>query len=200
MLVSSHVGTSVRLVVDLVLCLLRYSMTHHQHTACVVFVGLGVVCHFALSVENQDSRLVHLPREEFVKVMSEIVSGGQANASSVVEQPSSDDAEFFDPMDPAGLMSQPSTQRSTKSSYRTAVTEESPRTTATRHAQQGTGMGLSMGENNPPAAGKRTKRVKSDSLYFLQRSMEQREQQYRDGQVHTARTDDTDYGGHMHYT
>jgi hypothetical protein len=166
-------------------------MTHHQHGVCVVFICLGVLCHLALCIENNDSRLVHLPKEEFIKVMSEIVSGGDKNTTTVAEPSSSEDGEFYDPVDPSGLMSQPSTQRSTKSSYRT-VNEETPRTTATREAQNNPGNGLSMGENNP-ALGKRAKRARSDSLYFLQRSMEQREKQYREGQNLTARTDDSEY-------
>jgi hypothetical protein len=160
---------------------------------CIFFICIAILCNVALNIENNDSRLLHLPREEFVKVLSSIISGGDKNTPSTVEPGSSEDGEFYDPMDPAGLGSQQSTFRSSKSSYRTAVTDESPRTAATREAQARPTNGLSMGENNPSGARKR--RVKSDSLYFLQRSMEQREKMYREGQNLTARTDDTDWGG-----
>eukprot|EP00428_Durinskia_dybowskii_P071761 CAMPEP_0170402874 /NCGR_PEP_ID=MMETSP0117_2-20130122/25793_1 /TAXON_ID=400756 /ORGANISM="Durinskia baltica, Strain CSIRO CS-38" /LENGTH=192 /DNA_ID=CAMNT_0010659777 /DNA_START=568 /DNA_END=1143 /DNA_ORIENTATION=- len=178
-------------------------MTHHQHGVCVVVILLGVICNFALNVENNDSRLFHLPKDEFVKVLSEIISGGEdqnANTSSVVEG-TSEEGEFYDPMDPAGILSQQSTQRSSKSSYRTV--DDTPRAAATRQAQaKSNGVnGLSMGENNPGSARGRSsgggagqaKRVKSDSLYFLQRSMEQREKAYREGLDLTARTDDSEY-------
>lgn len=169
-------------------------MSHHEHGVCVVFILLGLVCNFSLNVENNESRLVHLPREEFVKVMSDIISGGDKNTPSVVEE-SNDDEEFYDPMDPAGASwyqnSQRSTARSgtarsgsTKSSPKTVV-EESPRTMATKQAQNAAS-GASMSEtlampNASSGAAPRGRRVKSDSLYFLQRSMEAREQAYRSG-------------------
>lgn len=165
-------------------------MTKHQHGVCVVFVLLGLLCNFALNVENNDSRLLHLPKEEFIRVMSDIIGGGDKNTPSTVEQ-SSEDGEFYDPMDPTGgTLSQQQSQRSSRSSYRT-VMEESPRTAATKQAQ--TGSGLSMSDTNAAlGSAQRSKRVKSDSLYFLQRSMEQREKVYREGQNLTARTDDTE--------
>lgn len=184
-------------------------MTHHQHTVCVVIVVLGVLCNFALNVENNESRLVHLPREEFVKVMSDILSGGDKNTPSVVEGSNEDeDDEFYDSMDPAGASWYQNSQRggstgrssarsgrssaSNKSSTRTAM-EETPRTTATKQAQhmRGGSTGVSISETLAgPSAGTggtngvpRARRVKSDSLYFLQRSMEARESAYRSGGV-----------------
>ena len=173
-------------------------MSHHQHGVCVVFILLGVICNFALCVENNDSRLLHLPKEEFVSVLSGIISGGDKNTASVVETASSEDGEFYDPMDPTGMSQHPtqrtqSTNRSSKSSYRT-VNEETPRTTATREAQTRPTNGLSMGDIGKTSSGaQRGRRVKSDSLYFLQRSMESREKAHREGLGLTARTDDSDY-------
>ena len=40
-----------------------------------LFLALGgVLCHFALCAENSESRLMYLPRGEYIRVISEIIS------------------------------------------------------------------------------------------------------------------------------
>ena len=53
-------------------------MSAHDHGVCVVFVLVCGLANVALSMENNDSRLVSVPKQEFVRVMSEIASGSEA--------------------------------------------------------------------------------------------------------------------------
>lgn len=50
-------------------------MTKFEHGASVAFVLVGVVCHFAISMENNDSRLLGVKKAEFKRVMREILHG-----------------------------------------------------------------------------------------------------------------------------
>jgi len=172
-------------------------MSHHQHGVCVMVIVLGVLCNFALNLENNESRLVQIPREEFIRVMSNIISGGDNTMSSTVDVSTTDEEGFYDPMDPSGEGNFLPTFRSA-STNRSSVIGETPRTAATKQAQQArasAASGVYYGNNGQANVIKRNRRVKSDSLYFLQRSMESRESAYRSGQS-TYRTDEGDESDH----
>ena len=169
-------------------CCLR--MSQHKHGVCVGLVLLIVMCNFALNVENNESRLMHLSKAEFVKVMSDIISGGgDKDSPSMVEGENNGEGEgeYYDPIDPT---QQTNSSRSSTSNNanNTQQVKESPRTTATKQAQAQT-TGLSSSNNNMSGATIRARKVvKSDSLFFLQKSMEMREAAYKTGD-YTARTD-----------
>lgn len=47
---------------------------HHQHHICCVIGTVGVfLCHFFLNVENNDSRILCIPRSEYIQVISSII-------------------------------------------------------------------------------------------------------------------------------
>lgn len=47
---------------------------HDRHHICCVIAAIGVLlCHFFLNVENNDSRILSLPRSEYIKVISSIL-------------------------------------------------------------------------------------------------------------------------------
>ena len=196
-----------------------HSMKPFEHGVCLMVVGLGFAANLALNIENNDSRLVHIPKQEFVRVLSDIVSGSSRpeHASETVADSlmDGDDDEEEDDVHTtllssararrgaagsagAGTTSLPSPYdigtssaaaagNSGRSSGRSSA--ETPRSAALKYAQSsrnsngggagaGAGFGLGMGAA-AAAAGMKKRRVKSDSLFFLQRSMEQREDQYR---------------------
>ena len=170
-------------------------MTHHQHGVCVAVIIFGVLCNFALSLENNESRLMQIPRDEFIRVMSDIISGGDKNASSSVEVSTTDDEGFYDPMDPNGENGYLPSYRSESTMPSPKFVDETPRTTATKQAQTRASAPLgSYPNSNGTGMIKRNRRVKSDSLYFLQRSMETRENAQRMGQ--TYRSDEGDESDH----
>lgn len=165
-------------------------MSFHQHGVCVMVIVLGVLCNFALNLENNESRLMQIPREEFVRVMSDIISGGDKNASSSVDVSTTDDEAFYDPMDPTGENGYLQSHR-TSSTNRSSVIGETPRTTATKQAQTRASPAAGAFANiNNTGVLRRNRRVKSDSLYFLQRSMETRESAYRSGQTYRSEEND----------
>eukprot|EP01038_Epipyxis_sp_PR26KG_P009209 gene9209-12419_t len=54
-----------------------HKMTDFDHNKCIGFVIICLLCYFALSIENNDSRLLNIPKSEFIKVVSDIISGGE---------------------------------------------------------------------------------------------------------------------------
>lgn len=108
-----------------------------------------------LAMENNDSRLLHIPKKEFTRVIVEILDGSSASKSNTLtdndqmmssQQDDDDDNEdsFNSPASP---------QRP----------KNSPRTLAMQEAQQSS------------STSRRRRYIKSDSLYFLQKNLEDRE-------------------------
>lgn len=158
-------------------------MSRHEHGVCVGAVALAFLCNVGLAMENNDSRLVRVPRSEFVRVMGDIVSGGAAataaaataseggsrgsvgGAAREILLERSRGAAVFGDNDEDEEEGYYPLQGGAPSSAAGEV-QESPRSTATRHAQQASAKLQSR---------RRAKHVKSDSLYFLQRGIEERE-------------------------
>lgn len=47
---------------------------HDRHHICCVIAIIGVfLCHFFLNVENNDSRILSIPRSEYIQVISSII-------------------------------------------------------------------------------------------------------------------------------
>jgi hypothetical protein len=64
-------------------------MSDFDHGVCVVFVLVCGLANLGLAMENNDSRLMSVPKEEFVRVMTEIVSSGERGLNA----PNSEDAD-----------------------------------------------------------------------------------------------------------
>jgi hypothetical protein len=127
-------------------------MNHHDHGFCVGVVVLMIIVGLGLNMENNQSYLMYIPRKEFTRVISDIVSGGGRgistnDAGNEEDVEDGDDNMIFE-------------------------VKESPRTTAMRTAQ------LKKASDAKNLATMRKKAyVKSDSLYYLQRNLEEREAQ-----------------------
>jgi hypothetical protein len=188
-----------------------YSMSKHQHGVCIIVVCLGAVCNLALSIENNESRLVHLPKEEFIKVMSEIISGG-ADPSMVETAGDGEDdgaggmiaegeggpgvdgeqyGEYFDSAadHPASLTWRTASESSNRgNSEGKRLVRESPRTEAFKEAQQRSSGGTnsnSMNGDGIPSR-RKNKRIKNDSLFYLQKSMQTREALFNSSRTGSA--------------
>ena len=60
-----------------------YRWDDFPHGTAVSFVIMSIIVVFAFNMENNDSRLMYIPKKEFVKVMSGIISGSsEANGEA----------------------------------------------------------------------------------------------------------------------
>lgn len=182
-------------------------------------------------MENNDSRLLHVPKAEFVKVMREIVfgnSGADVAVNNEGEEGEEDENVFVINADEyseaEGEPKKPS-QLSRFSFFggnKRGGALDSPRSKATRAAQGDqkevkiagekkverittlTSRSIMTGRNGPADLTQRKTatikkgRVKSDSLYFLQKSLEERESNFKsttsETQVNSARKPKYLYG------
>lgn len=172
------------------------------HNALAVMALLAIFINFALSMENNDSRLVYVPREVFVQVLGEIINGGSKDTITDAQLQYSQDPSAprgnglfvgrdgdligdADDDDDGNYRGRTDNDRRTNR----GIVADSPRTQAIR------GLQFDTSDNLPRSrTGKRQqihKRaglkstvnyVKSDSLYFLQRQMERREDGVREAQ------------------
>lgn len=211
-------------------------MTKHDHGICVVFIIVCGVANAALAMENNDSRLLHVPKKEFIRVMSEIVSG-TGNPDAGENENDGEEAESADmiyTLNEHQQMEEESTglsftQFGLRSSNKNKTrVPDSPRTLATKQAQffpdgstsgnstpktpsssgatdqntprsttltarsftsragsiltQRTSTGRQYNNNNISNNFSRIRKgkIKSDSLYYLQKSMEDRESIVKD--------------------
>lgn len=135
-----------------------HMMDHQEHGICVGIAGAFFLCGIAMSMENNESYLLYVPKQEFVKVLSDILSGGRDVAvndedNQLAAEASQQGENEIDPNNPRN--------------NRNRTVKESPRTIALQEAQSGSG-------SNTLTARKKAY-VKSDSLYYLQKSLEERE-------------------------
>ncbi|RYH24766.1 hypothetical protein EON65_16325 [archaeon] len=117
-------------------------MSKFQHQTFVALAIAGLICHFAISMENNDSRLMGVKKTEFKRVILDILHNGAEKSEETKEE--------------------------TNPELEPTVFTNSPRTLAVQAAQQ-------QGNNENVAGNKKSKRVKHDSFYFLQKSLESRE-------------------------
>lgn len=113
-------------------------MNNLDHGFCIGAASLFIFVGVGMNMENNQSPILYIPRKEFIRVMTEIMSGGGTGISAN----EGEDGEVDEDID--------------------RVVKESPRTTALRQAQVA-------------SSGRKKKYIKSDSLYYLQKSMEERE-------------------------
>lgn len=117
-------------------------MTKFQHQTFVGLAVAGLICHFAISMENNDSRLMGVKKTEFKRVILDILHSGTEKSEETKEEASAE-------LEPV-------------------VFANSPRTLAVQAAQQ-------QGNNEDVKGNKKSKRVKHDSFYFLQKGLESRD-------------------------
>jgi hypothetical protein len=60
-------------------------MVRHNYGACLMIAFGGLLCHFALCAENNDSRIMYFPRSEYIRVISNIINPPpeESNADSL---------------------------------------------------------------------------------------------------------------------
>lgn len=51
-------------------------MRDFEHYSCLVFVLLGAFANLAMNLENNDSRILYIPKQEFMRVICGILSSG----------------------------------------------------------------------------------------------------------------------------
>lgn len=174
------------------------------------FVGVALIAHVALACENNDSRLLHIPKREFIQVMSGILSGGDkagdqqlasnADPLDMGDVDDDEDDEFLDADgDGGGRYAERSRSRNSRGLQRRGkegVVLPSPRSQLTQQAQQRSQQSHSNRDNH--SNGLRPRRyVKSDSLYFLQRAMEERELRQKKAQQEHSQFDNNSNSSHQ---
>lgn len=53
-------------------------MRDFEHYSCLVFVVIGLLANVAMNMENNDSRLVYIPKREFMRVICDILSSSRS--------------------------------------------------------------------------------------------------------------------------
>ena len=144
-----------------------HRLNAHQQWTCLVIVCVVVAINFGLAMENNDSRLVYVPRKEFLRVLVDIVNGGSSEPGARREDEPGDDVDGADDNDAAFQDARP--PLSSSSQQRPL---QSPRAAALQRAK------LSGPSNRGYNGGKHPKR---DSFFFLQRSLEERERKISTG-------------------
>jgi hypothetical protein len=179
-IIGSYFTGFLGLLVSMEICdrIAFHEMTHHDHGFCVGAIGVFIIAGLGLSMESNQNYLLYIPKKEFIRVISEIITGGGRGVSQNDKE--LDDSELYDEtsMNDDGSsnvlydsnlintkrsVSSNSTLSSANNTSR--LVKESPRSQAMQKVQSLTGNTLS----------RRKTYVKSDSLYFLQKAMEERE-------------------------
>lgn len=52
-----------------------HKLSHGHHWYCVAIVTVPIMVNFALNMENNDSRIMYIPKKEFVTVLGNIING-----------------------------------------------------------------------------------------------------------------------------
>jgi hypothetical protein len=158
-------------------------MTDFHHGVCLTVVFLMVLISFALAVENNDSRLAYIPKEEFVKVISGILNGvGEDVIENNDEGGGDGDGEIA------------ADANATAQGSSVPADTKQPALSSTVRQR---------GAAKPPSQKNGAQRnVKSDSLYFLQKNMQQREKVYRQqySQLYARRGSEADEREHPQTT
>ena len=144
------------------------SLKLEEQGVLAAVAAVAILCNLAYSMENNDSRLVYVPKREFVRVLSEIVSGPNSQQDAAVDgDPDSEDEGD-------------GTRRGESNQARARITtiDPSPSSRVTNQTQ----IESQLRRVNQTAHSLQGKKgyVKSDSLYFLQKSLELRESEYKE--------------------
>ena len=132
-----------------------HEMNRHQHYTCITLAFVLVAINFGLAIEGNESRLVYIPKKEFLRVLVDIVNGGGDRGERVEDESIDADAAFEDTRAPPSLSNTLLSPRAAEL-LRTKLNQARARFTS----------------------GKQPKR---DSFYFLQRSLEERDRKLTTG-------------------
>lgn len=152
-----------------------FRISHHAHGTCVAVVVVGVLCSFALAMEDNTSRLLYIPKSEFIQVIRGILFPDNEEAEVVGE-------------DGENIVS--------SSKIRNKNVINTPRSEAIRKAVRASSNAASHGLSDVSGGGKtaassssalrqrggkssglQQPQVNHDSFYFLQRTLEKRQRQ-----------------------
>jgi len=138
-----------------------HRMNGHEHNVWAAVAFGCVAVNWALAFEANESRLVYIPKKEFIKVMAGILNGsaGEADAAGDAREGEEEEEEDEDLVMQDARAPQP--------------LPPTPRAAANRRAKQELGTRLRSYTDG--------KRVKHDSFYFLQKSLEARAAAAREG-------------------
>lgn len=156
-------------------------MTKHHHGLYVSIALIIFICHLAFNMENNDSHILYIPKKEFTKVLSDIISGPNKTESSTIDNNNyfdddeDDDNKFFDVSNNNDLNYRKTKKTTNKNNNSSTIVAESPRTLETQRLQ----VSNSLQQLNEKLKIKKKRFIKSDSLYYLQKSMESREGTYK---------------------
>jgi hypothetical protein len=127
-------------------------MSHGHHWACVAYATIPIMLSFAFSMENNESRLLNIPKQEFVRVLRSIISD-------------SEDSNVDDTV--VGEYNGELRRREVRSGTRSS---ETPRSAAIRKLAV---------MNTERMRQKGRIEVKRDSFYFLQKTLELRDEEIK---------------------
>lgn len=128
-------------------------MSHGHHWACVAYAIIPIMLNFALSMENNDSRLLNIPKQEFIRVLRDIISN-------------SEDSNVDDTI--VGEYNGELRRREVRSDGNRS--RETPRSAAIRKLAN---------MNTERMRQKGRIEVKRDSFYFLQKTLESRNEEIK---------------------
>jgi len=153
------------------ICMYLYylSLKLEEQGVLAAVAAVAILCNLAYSMENNDSRLFYVPKREFVRVLSEIVSGPNSQQDAAVDgDPDSEDEDD-------------GTRRGESNQARARITtiDPSPSSRMTNQTQIESQL-RRVNQTAHSLQGKKGGYVKSDSLYFLQKSLELRESEYKE--------------------
>lgn len=152
-----------------------HKLTKEVHGVGLGFLSFLLIGNVALAVENNESRLLSIPKQEFIRVISGIISNSNETSKKEYGTDQIDPSEDY----------RTSTDRlksDTRKVERFRALAQSPRTTATKKQQVSSARSSNYNNNDNDDDDEDLfdgKNVKKDSFYFLQRSMEVREDKYR---------------------
>lgn len=160
-IVGSWILGTIGLVLVKSLCyrIQFHSMYWVDHLWCTFIAVMCFLVHFGLTAENNDSRLLYIPKKEFVRVI-----GGIINNTSTQDQSEATTGGASRRGGPDGDNLRSSQDGSIR------VTE-TPRSTAVRKLMEIAAEKLRKGDAE--------REVKHDSFYYLQQTLERREEEVR---------------------
>jgi len=174
------VGSWLLGIIGLFLCirfceyLELHRMTKEGHGICLGFLSFLVVGNVAIAIENNESRLLSIPKQEFIRVISGIISNSNETSKKEYGTDEIDPSEDYN-------TSTDRLRTDTRKVERFRALAQSPRTIATKKQQVSSARSTNYDDNDDDDEEDLFdgKNVKKDSFYFLQRSMEVREDEYR---------------------
>lgn len=133
-------------------------MSHDDHYGCVAFVLGCILCNFALSMESNDSRLLGIPKSEFIRVIRNIMTSSSEAARR---------GEAVGEANSNGYNDQTDNNLGALAVERQKFLNATPRSAAVI---------LAMEKENELRM-RRGAEIKRDSFYFLQQTLEKREKE-----------------------